>query len=314
MEQYNINNYIFDKPLTSDNSGFAKWGLGKRGGSTFFVKEFLSPTYPLDSSIYTEEQRQDRIRLCDEFVQEKVKLYSAIRMASDGNLTVVEQFFRSGAKFYISTKAIQQPSLSLEDIARRPFHDRLRLCCSVAHSMMWLHAQEIVHADVKHDNILVVMNNGVPQAKIIDFDCSFFESCAPKLGEELNGDLVYLSPEGFLHIAGIESNIGCKMDIFALGILFHQYFTGRLPGIDTNEYQYVYEAVLDDQLPDLHLIENETCRNIVAAMLSKTPETRPGLQEVFQVLNNILLGVLGRIPGTEEPYVNSQLFYSPDSL
>ena len=41
MEVTRINNYSFEKPLTSDNSGFSKWGIGYRGGKAFFVKEFL---------------------------------------------------------------------------------------------------------------------------------------------------------------------------------------------------------------------------------------------------------------------------------
>lgn len=106
MEVTRINNYSFEKPLTSDNSGFSKWGIGYRGGKAFFVKEFLSPVYPEEDSAFTEKKKQERIRLCQSFVEKKIKLYSAIREASDGHIVSVEQFFRVGAKFYISTIAI----------------------------------------------------------------------------------------------------------------------------------------------------------------------------------------------------------------
>lgn len=293
MEVTRINNYSFEKPLASDNSGFSKWGIGTRCGKTYFVKEFLSPVYPAEDSVFTEKKKQERIRLCQTFVEEKTNLYLAIRDASDGHVITVEQFFRVGAKFYISTKAITDPLMSISNIARCSFVDRLCLCCAIAHAMAQIHEKKIIHADIKPDNILVVQQKGL-RANIIDFDCSFFESKSPKLGEELNGDLVYLSPEGFLHIAGIESNLSCKMDVFALGLLFCQYFTGKLPDFDTTEYQYAYESVLDDNPMGLQDVTNEACRNILEQMLKKNPDDRPDMNEVFQTLNGVLLGCLNR--------------------
>lgn len=55
-----INNYYFEKPLTSDNSGFSKWGIGIRAGKKYFVKEFLSPTYPIDDSVYTKNENRTK--------------------------------------------------------------------------------------------------------------------------------------------------------------------------------------------------------------------------------------------------------------
>lgn len=293
MEELKINNYSFSKPLASDNSGFSKWGIGSRGGQSYFVKEFLSPVYPAEDSVFTEKKKQERIRLCQTFVEEKTNLYSAIRDASDGRVVTVEQFFRVGTKFYISTKAVTDPIMSIAEIARAPFVDRLRLCCSIAHAMAGIHNKRIVHADIKPDNILVVRKSGL-HANIIDFDCSFFESKRPKLGEELNGDLVYLSPEGFLHIAEIESNLSCKMDVFALGLLFHQYLTGKLPGFDTSEYQYAYESVLDDRAPVVGYIENTECCRILEQMLKKNPADRPDMNTVFQTLSSVLMQRLNR--------------------
>lgn len=287
-----INNYRFDKPLTSENSGFSKWGIGKRGGRSYFVKEFLSPTYPVDDSVYTPEAKRDKVQLCNQFEEEKKRLYSAIRAASDGNLIAVEQFFRVGAKFYISTAAISGHIMSIAEIARLQFVDKLRLCCSAAHSIACLHKRSIVHSDIKPDNILVV-RAPKPQAKIIDFDCSFFVDSAPRLGEELNGDFVYLSPEGFFHIAEIESKLSCKMDVFALGLVFHQFLTGELPLFD-KEYQYAYESVLDDRPLKIGDIPNADCKEILSRMLKKEPDERPGIEEVFDVLHKELLQLLKR--------------------
>lgn len=289
----NINNYILDKPLTSNNSGFSKWGIGLRGDSQFFVKEFLSPVYPVDDKIFTEQKKLDRINLCQSFVDEKCKLYSAIREASDGHINYMEQFFRVGAKYYITTKAITEHKLSIKEINDYPFIDRLCLCVSVSHAMARLHEKKIVHADIKPDNILVIYKHTLCP-NIIDFDCSFFEYDCPKPGEELYGDMVYLSPEGYLHIAGYESNLSCKMDVFALGLLFSQYLSGSLPSFDQDEFQYPFESVLEDIPLVINPIENTECLNVLEWMLNKDPNERPDMQFVFEELNRIYLSMMNR--------------------
>lgn len=292
-EEIVINNYVFDKPLVSDNSGFSKWGIGKRNGIPYFVKEFLAPVYPVDTRMFTENQIIERTALCDRFIKSKLKLYKDIKDVNDGNMVPVESFFRVDAKFYISTYAILSPKLTIREIYDSDFINKVQLCTAIAHAMANLHSKHIVHADIKPDNILIIKSS-ILRPYIIDFDCSFYEEESPKLGEELNGDMVYLSPEGFMHIAEIESKLSCKMDVFALGILFHQYLTGYMPVFDTNEYQYLYEAVLDDATVDTSAIMVDVLRGIVDRMLLKNPEDRPTMDEVFVALRDVLLRTNGR--------------------
>ena len=71
-----------------------------------------------------------------------------------------------------------------------------------------------------------------------------------------------------------------KIDIFALGILFHQYWTGELPRMGS-DYKYAFEAVLDGsevQLSDSIPLE---LRTFISRMLSKDPAARPGADEIL---------------------------------
>lgn len=295
VEDLNINNYIFEHPLTNDNSGFSKWGIGHRGVKEYFVKEFLSPTYPADTKTFDEEQMKRKLVECSEFEKEKEKLYTAINQSSDGHLVRIHQFFRVDAKYYMVTNAVLEKKLSVEEIAALPYQDRLMVCCEVAHAIALLHKKKVVHADIKPDNILVTKEPFV-RAYIIDFDCSFFEENKPALDEELNGDFVYLSPEAFLHMAEIESNLSCQMDVFALGLVFHQYLTGKLPEFDTTVYTYSYEAVLDGCVikPDKE-VGSEKIRGILFGMLQKNPKKRPNMWTIFECLKKELCVLNGRV-------------------
>lgn len=315
MKNLNINNYVFTRPLTNDNSGFSKWGIGRRGGKDYFVKEFLSPTYPANASAFDNGQIKRKLSECSKFEEEKRMLYFAINHASDGNLIWIRQFFRTGAKYYMVTEAVLDKTLSIGEIAALSYKERLTVCTCAAHALFMLHKQGIVHADIKPDNIMVTKGKTL-RAQLIDFDCSFFEKACPKLGEELNGDLVYLSPEAFLHMAGVESKLSCQLDVFAFGLVLHQYLTGELPYFDMEAYEYAYEAVLDGcTLSPAEKAGSEKIRDILQGMLQKEPEKRIKMEDVFEGFREELLLTAGRsVSETESSKKNKTGMDAVDKL
>ena len=46
---HNIGHYTLLQPMTSNKSGFSKWGFCRKDDKDYFIKEFLNPVYPLDS-------------------------------------------------------------------------------------------------------------------------------------------------------------------------------------------------------------------------------------------------------------------------
>ena len=295
----NINNYLFEQPLTIKDAGLSCWGLGKRDGRTYFVKEFLWPTYPVDDALFSERRKESLISLCKAFEEKKRKLYLAIHEASDGNLMVIRQFFREDAKYYISTDAVTEPQISLESLSRFSFTERLRICCSIAHSIASLHQKGVVHADIKPSNVLLFERNHHIQAKIIDFDCSFFETASPKPdepGEKLGMDLVYSSPEAYLYIDEETPALTCKMDVFSSGLLFHQYLTGGMPSFNsTKSCRYAGEAVLENQSLRINRNIGTPIYRLLEGMLQKNPWDRPDMATVFQILHHLFLARAERV-------------------
>ena len=74
-EILSIHGYVLDKPLSTNNSGFSKWGFGEKNGNNYFIKEFLSPVYPEDESIFTPKQLAAKKKGCASFEAEKKELY-----------------------------------------------------------------------------------------------------------------------------------------------------------------------------------------------------------------------------------------------
>ncbi len=271
--------------LTSQNSGYSVWGFGKRDGKDYFIKQFLSPKFPANDTVASLEQLARKQRRCQQFEEKKTALYQALNENSDGCAVRVEAFFRVDSKYYISMRKIQALPWDVGAVAVLPEEEKRFLCGVIAHGVAALHKGRIVHADLKHENILFMRTaSGGVTAKIIDFDSGFLETDPPAEGEEIVGDQIYFSPEACLTFCGERPELSCKMDIFALGILFHQYFAGKLPAYDEEQFFCAGDAVARGQILGISPELPEDLQSLLTWMLSADPHMRPEAIEVWQAL------------------------------
>lgn len=284
-----INDYKLLTPLQNKNAGFSRWAYAAKYGEEFFIKEFMNPIYP-DEDTLSSTLRESRIRSCKNFEEKKAYLYKTIDDVSDGNLVRVYEFFRCDSHYYISMPKITGEEMSFEDIARLPMEDRVLLCRTAARSVLAMHSAGIVHADIKNTNVLIQKTKtGKLAAKVIDYDSSFFEYDPPMNENELGGDQIYLSPEACLFFCGEETKLTCKMDVFSLGLLFHQYLTGELPFFQQDEnHHYAHEAVLDGVKLYVSDKLNPVLKDMIEKMLLVNPDERIDIVQVFNILGTFM--------------------------
>ena len=293
-----LGRYELTGQLSGQNSGYSVWGFGKKDGQDYFIKQFLSPKHPEGDTVSSPERLEKKYRQCAEFERQKVAVYQALNSFSDGNAVRVHEFFRIGPKYYIAMPKVEALHWGVGEMVGLPDFAKRRLCAIIAHGIAGLHRGGVVHADLKHDNILFTRTaTGSVTAKIIDFDSSFPEASPPEAGEDIVGDLVYFSPEACCSMWGMEIPLTCKMDIFSLGVLFHQYFSGSLPLFDEAESSYAGEAVAKGLPLTLSPDLPEDVAALLEQMLSPNPLQRPNAMEVFAALSNIAV--------EEEPYTET---------
>lgn len=289
MEDTNIHGYKLLAPFHTKNAGFCRWTFATRNGQVYFLKEFNDPVYP-DSDTLSETLRQNRIRECIEFEDTKVQLYHKINQVSDGNLVRIVELFRWDSHYYLVTRKMGDQQISLADVAQLPLEDRLMLCRTAIHGLMQLHSAGIIHADIKQHNVILSRTvTGKVTAKLIDFDAGFFEATPPD-PEDLHFDHVYLAPEGFLYMSYEPVELTCKMDVFSMGLLMHEYLTGQLPGYDS-QFDAAHEAVLNGHPLRLDPTLPPKVRKILEGMLQCDPDCRSTSEEVYQALGMFFGGV-----------------------
>lgn len=277
----NINGYSMVYGFTNEDAGMCQWGFAQKNGHTYFIKEFLSPKYPVDETKLGPELTKAMREKADAYYKLKSAFYDTLRTCRTGNIVVVEDFFRCGAKYYAVTDKICGNILSIEEIAKLTEDKKRVLTQSILYSMTQLHNAGIVHSDLKPENILVKeTESGYCTAKIIDFDAGFLEENVPK---NIEGSQNYFSPEAIQKTNDIDVAVTTKADVFALGLLIHQYWTGKMPQF-SKKYHYACEAVLDNSPVEAFASIPEDVRVTIVKMLSKSPENRPTCKEAWLYL------------------------------
>lgn len=299
-----IGDYTLVDELKNDDSGFSKWGFATRGKNVYFIKEFLSPVYPTDTSLLSPEVIASKKNVCDEFERRKLELYNRLYSCNTGNIIVVERFFRDKGKYYVVTEKVDSDKFGVDYISECfTLEQKLLLVKVLTYNVAQLHEKGIVHGDIKPSNVLIKKTEGGYTAKLIDFDSSFLED-APPTFDEFQGDMVYFAPESFMLLATEEGDIDRKIDIFALGLMFHQYFTGELPGYDVNKYAYPFESVVDGEGLIVSSDIPDPLFGIIESMLSADPAERIELQDAFDIL-------VGRVK-KEEPEPEVEVLPEPE--
>jgi eukaryotic-like serine/threonine-protein kinase len=291
-----INGYRILEDFRVVGAGLSKWTFAAKDGREYFIKEFLSPTYPDEHAPGSAQTKMRKRQRCAAFERHHQRLQEALAAVSGlgGNLIITLHFFRWGAKYYKVTEKVDAAGLGPDDVAALSFPDQLVLLKTVAHSLRILHDRGIVHGDLKPSNVLIKRTELGYTTKLIDFDNAYLAG-EPPPPDEIVGTMTYYSPElvGYIQETGIAAaELTQKADIFALGLIYTEYLTGTLPPFDP-AHQYAGVAARAGEvlrLPPTTL--SAPVVELVDRMLLADPAARPTIAEIHSTLMGI------RVPAT----------------
>ena len=313
MSKEYIGNYVIDG-FSNNNAGSSKWTFGEKDGKKYFIKEFLTPVYPQDDSGLSEKMLEKKRNICKDFENDEEIVITKINNSSDGNILRINEFFRYGSKYYIAMDKIS--AIDIEVIKEITYKEKLMLVRSLAHSLSNLHAEGLLHGDIKIDNIMFYVNdNKFYNTKIIDVDgCKLIDKISEINIEDMAFDMMYIAPELYNVLMTGEGKYNQKIDVFAMGIVFHQIFSGKFPHFDKEKYTYLYASIMDGIKPELDKTIDETTRELICEMLSKNPDERPSMAEVFERLPLFEEDNKNDISSTSESFQNQEKITSSGGL
>ncbi len=149
-----------------------------------------------------------------------------------------------------------------------PPAEALRVCADVAAGIATAHAQNLVHRDVKPENVMLTPTG----AKLLDFGIAAGVG-APEIDGEgrILGTPTYAAPE---RLDG--GKVSPALDVYALGLLLHHTLVGQLPPRRTRTDE-------PGPLPELDGVPADVDR-LHRRCLARDPADRPKAGEVAAVL------------------------------
>ncbi|HEY7425051.1 MAG TPA: serine/threonine-protein kinase, partial [Gemmataceae bacterium] len=138
----------------------------------------------------------------------------------------------SGRPYFVMELVRGVPVTEFCDHNHLSVRERLGLFVSVCQAVQHAHQKGVIHRDLKPNNVLVTLHDGVPVPKVIDFGIA--KATGQQLTErtlftnfaQIVGTPLYMSPEQ-AEMSGLD--VDTRTDVYSLGALLYELLTGTTP-------------------------------------------------------------------------------------
>jgi serine/threonine protein kinase len=196
----------------------------------------------------------------------------AVARLNHPNIVQVYDFATEGDLAYVVMEYIQGRELKncFEAGERFDLGTIIRLMTELLDALDFAHEAGVIHRDIKPANVMIDARS---HAKLTDFGVARFtepdgDQEATRAGTII-GTPSYMSPE---QIQG--QAVDRRTDIFAAGIVFYQFLTGRKP-FEGTQWALAKKIIQDDPVwPSAVVQIPQAIDRVVARALAKAPEHR----------------------------------------
>src|SRR5690349_23991983 len=138
----------------------------------------------------------------------------------------------------------------------------------VTRALAYAHKKEIVHRDIKPDNIMFDEHG---HAVVTDFGIAKAASGGKLTGTGMSiGTPHYMSPE-----QAKAQPLDGRSDIYSLGVVAYQCLTGGVPFDGEDSFSIGYKHIMEEiPTPELKTDEHRHIFEIVKKMMAKVPDER----------------------------------------
>uniref|UniRef100_A0A1J3JTQ3 Serine/threonine-protein kinase CTR1 n=1 Tax=Noccaea caerulescens TaxID=107243 RepID=A0A1J3JTQ3_NOCCA len=203
-----------------------------------------------------------------------VSFYGIVRDGPDGSLATVAEFMVNGSlKQFLQKKD--------RTIDRRK---RLIIGMDTAFGMEYLHGKNIVHFDLKCENLLVNMRDPQrPICKIGDLGLSKVKQKTLVSGG-VRGTLPWMAPE---LLSGKSNMVSEKIDVYSFGIVMWELLTGEEPYADMHCASIIGGIVNNALRPKIPQWCDPEWKGLMESCWASEPTERPSFAEISQKLRTM---------------------------
>ncbi|CAN6223124.1 unnamed protein product [Urochloa humidicola] len=196
-----------------------------------------------------------------------VAFYGVVKDGPGGTLATVTEFMVNGSLRHV----LQRKDKYLD---RRK---RLIIAMDAAFGLEYLHSKNIVHFDLKCDNLLVnLKDQSRPICKVGDFGLSKIKRNTLVSGG-VRGTLPWMAPE---LLNGSSNKVSEKVDVFSFGIVLWEILTGEEPYANMH-YGAIIGGIVNNTLrPPVPASCDPEWRRLMEQCWAPDPAQRPAFTEI----------------------------------
>nr|XP_043627873.1 serine/threonine-protein kinase pakA-like [Erigeron canadensis] len=200
-----------------------------------------------------------------------VAFYGVVQDGPGGTLATVTEFMVDGSLRHV--------------LLRKDRHldhrKKLIIAMDAAFGMEYLHSKDIVHFDLKCDNLLVNMKDpSRPICKVGDFGLSKIKRNTLVSGG-VRGTLPWMAPE---LLNGSSSKVSEKVDVFSFGIVLWEILTGEEPYANMHYGAIIGGIVSNTLRPPIPKDCDGEWRRLMERCWAPNPMVRPSFTEITKQL------------------------------
>lgn len=244
--------YIVPEVWNSAANG--RWALGtdSQTGKAVFIKEFRGKRYVENPEGFENLRRANERTEAYRRLTERINSAVGQIAGRGGDVVVTTDFFRDGVSLYKVNEKIDFMPWEPAEVHKHLSVGQVdTLMLRLVNAISALHGANLLHCDLKPENVFIVEQDGTYVGMISDFDDSFFMNELPPK-DDVIGTPEYMSPELAAYKMGEGDEpeeglpLGPASDMFSVGLIYHMYLTGEMPQFDTGRYDGQLFSVMFD--------------------------------------------------------------------
>ncbi|KAM6962609.1 testis-specific serine/threonine-protein kinase 6 [Aplochiton taeniatus] len=250
-----------------------KVGVTIGEGSYSKVKLAISQKHNSQVAIKIVDRKKAPHDFVNKFLPRELTLLRAVRHE---HIVHVHEFIEvCNGRLYIVMEAAATDLLQrVQEVTSIPVDESRIMFTQMISAVNYLHQNNIVHRDLKCENVLLTADNRV---KITDFGFGRFSVGYPELSNTYCGSAAYAPPEVLL---GVPYDAK-KYDVWSLGVILYVMVTGCMPYDDTNvgKLPRIQRKAL--VYPEDAQVE-APIRDFISFLLQFSPPSRPTIKQASE--------------------------------
>jgi calcium-dependent protein kinase len=211
--------------------------------------------------------------------QEILKEIKILKNLDHQNIIKIHEYFNTPKEIFIISELCKHGELYQKLVKENQIKEEtvLKIMKQVFSAVSYCHSYNIMHRDLKPQNVLIWNDNNDILVKVIDFGTS--EMFQKPLAPGCIGTVFYIAPE----IANLQS-YDQKCDLWSCGVMMYFLLSGEFP-FPGNTEEEVFTKILKGKFtfsnPVWDTISDEA-KNLITALLTKNPTRRLSAQQALE--------------------------------